>query len=51
MIGLNSVYKGLVGVNVPKAREGAKKPRVLRLHFWIFSMRMSEEERSVRDRV
>ena len=34
-----------------KAREGAKAmtPRVLRLYCWISSMRVSEEERSVRD--
>ena len=29
-------------------QEKVRKPRVLRLYCWIFSMRMSEEERSVR---
>ena len=33
-----------------KAREGAKAMS-LRLYYWIFSMRVSEEERSVRDGV
>ena len=30
-------------------QEKVRKPRVLRLYCWIFSMRMSEEKRSVRD--
>ena len=32
-------------------QEKARKPRVLRLYCWISSMRVSEEERSVRDGV
>ena len=32
-------------------QETVRKPRVLRLYCWIFSMRVSEEERSVRDGV
>ena len=32
-------------------QEKARKPRLLRLYCWIFSMRVSEEERSVRDGV
>jgi len=30
-------------------QEQVRKPRVLRLYCWIFSMRVSEEERGVRD--
>ena len=32
-------------------QENVRKPRVLRLHCWISIMRVSEEERSVRDGV
>ena len=32
-------------------QEKVRKPCVLRLYFWISSMRVSEEERSVRDGV
>ena len=32
-------------------QETVRKPCVLRLYFWIFSMRVSEKERSVRDGV
>ena len=32
-------------------QEKVRKPRALRLYCWIFSMRVSEKERSVRDRV
>ena len=32
-------------------QEKVRKPRVLRLYCWIFSMRVSEKERRVRDGV
>ena len=39
------------GGTVQSKTEKVRKPRVLRLYCWIFSMRVSGEERSVRDGV